>query len=50
MMPFCEFQVFPYPSKFGTGNGNDTGGIFLSGLVFLIAGWMEHIMAQPEAT
>jgi hypothetical protein len=23
-----HFQVFPYPSTFGTGNGNDTGGIF----------------------
>jgi hypothetical protein len=21
-----HFQVFPYPSTFGTGNGNDTGG------------------------
>jgi hypothetical protein len=38
------FQVFPYPSTFGTGNGNDTGGIFVSGLVFLITGWMEHTM------
>jgi hypothetical protein len=38
------FQVFPTPSTFGTGNGNEAGGIFLSGLVCLITGWMEHTM------
>jgi hypothetical protein len=38
------FKFFPTPSTFGTGNGNEAGGIFLSGLVCLITGWMEHIM------
>jgi hypothetical protein len=41
-----HLQVFPYPSTFGTGNGNDIGGIFLSGLVFLITRGMEHFMRQ----
>jgi hypothetical protein len=38
------FQVFHTPTTFGTGNGNEAGRIFLSGLVCLITGWMEHIM------
>jgi hypothetical protein len=33
-------KFFHTPSTFGTGNGNDTGGIFFSGLVCLITGWM----------
>jgi hypothetical protein len=37
------FKIFPNPSTFGTGNGNEAGGIFLSGLVCLIR-WMENIM------
>jgi hypothetical protein len=49
-MPFCEFQFFFHtPSTFGTGNGNDTGGISLSDLVFLITGWMEHIMRPTRS-
>jgi hypothetical protein len=36
------------PPKFGTGNGNEAGGFFLSGLVFLITGWMEHIIMHPS--
>jgi hypothetical protein len=36
------FELFPCPSTFETGNGNDTGGFFVSGLVFLITRWMEH--------
>jgi hypothetical protein len=43
----CDiFKFFHTPSTFGTGNGNDTGGFFLSGLVFLITVWMEHILGQ----
>jgi hypothetical protein len=50
MTLLCDFRiVFHTASAFGTGNGNDTGGILLSGLVFLITGWME-LCAQPEAT
>jgi hypothetical protein len=49
MLPFCKFRFFPYPSTFGTGNGNDTGGIFLSGLIFLITGWMEQILGQTRS-
>jgi hypothetical protein len=41
LMSFCDFSTF---STFGTGNGNDTGGIFSSGLVFLITRFMEHFM------
>jgi hypothetical protein len=43
------FKFFPTPSTFGTGNGNEPGGIFLSGLVFLITGWMEHIMRPTRS-
>jgi hypothetical protein len=32
------FKFFPTPSTFGTGNGNEAGGFFLSGLVCLITG------------
>jgi hypothetical protein len=42
------FNFFSTTSTFGTGNGNDTGGIFLSGLVFLISGWMEHYAPNPK--
>jgi hypothetical protein len=46
----CDiFKFFHTPSTFGTGYGNDTGGFFLSGLVFLIAEWMEHIMRPTRS-
>jgi hypothetical protein len=35
---------FHTASAFGTGNENHAGGILLSGLVFPITGWMQHIM------
>jgi hypothetical protein len=38
------FKFFPTPSTFVTGNGNEAGGIFLSGLMRLITGWLAHIM------
>jgi hypothetical protein len=37
------FKIFHIPSTFGNGNGNEAGGIVLSGLVCLITGYMEHI-------
>jgi hypothetical protein len=43
------FMFFPTSSTFGTGNGNNTGGIFLSGLVYLITGWMEHIVRPTRS-
>jgi hypothetical protein len=45
----ATFSSFSIPLHIGTGNGNDTGGIFLSGLVFLITGWMEHIMRPTRS-
>jgi hypothetical protein len=35
------FKFFPTPSTFGTGNGNEAGGIFFPGLVHLITGWTD---------
>jgi predicted DNA-binding protein with PD1-like motif len=38
-LPITECDIFMFfhiHSTFGTGNGNDTGGIFLSGVVRLI--------------
>jgi hypothetical protein len=41
------FKFFSTSSTFG--NGNEAGGIFLSGLVFLITGWMEHIVGPTRS-
>jgi hypothetical protein len=50
MTPLCDFRFFSITaSTFGTGNGSDTGGILLIGLVFLITGWMEHIMSPTRS-
>jgi hypothetical protein len=38
------FKFFPTPSTFGTGNGNEAGGILLFSLVRLITRWMEHVI------
>jgi hypothetical protein len=43
-MAFSGF--FHTPATFGTGIGNEDGGIFLSSLLCLIPRWMEHIMRQ----
>jgi hypothetical protein len=46
-LSISEYDIFKFfftPSTFGTGNGNEAGGIFLSGLVRTISGWMKHIM------
>jgi hypothetical protein len=40
-MSFCDFFIF-FPHE--NGNGKDTGGIFSSGLVFLITRFVEHFM------
>jgi hypothetical protein len=41
-------KFFPTSSTFGTGNGNEADGIFLSGLVCLITRWIEHIMHPTQ--
>jgi hypothetical protein len=43
VIEYDNFRIFNTASTFGTGNGNEDGGIFLSGLVCLITRWMEHI-------
>jgi hypothetical protein len=40
------FRFFHTPSTFGTRNGNEDGGFFLSALVCLINRWMENIKRQ----
>jgi hypothetical protein len=48
MMPYCDFpNFFPYPSTFGTGNGNDTGGIFFIWFGFSDY-WMDGAYCAPN--
>jgi hypothetical protein len=43
----CDiFEFFHTPSTFGTGNGNDTGGIFSSG--FFSDYWMDEAYYAPD--
>jgi hypothetical protein len=41
------FHVFPYPSTFGTGNGNDAGGIFFIQFGFSDY-WMDGAYFGPN--
>jgi hypothetical protein len=48
-MPFCEFRFFPIPSPHLEPEMEMTQvEFFLSGLVFPITGWMEHIMSPTR--
>jgi hypothetical protein len=47
MMPFCDFRFFSHtPSKFGTGNGTEAGGIFFR---FVVPDyWMDGEYYAPN--